>query len=159
MTDHDVPFHVEQLRDKVIPIVVTIIAAAASLGIGFGMEELFQAQLAEVAAQGVTFAAHAGVDATVDSAASNPDVFGQGFLHGVQTQADQLMAVFMPGDTVTNAATENVQNAVPVGTGANYMNGGNLGAAAALAAEKALRALGVQHSLQHGLDFVMSKQT
>ena len=37
MTDHNVPFHVEQLRDKVIPIAVTIIAAAVSLGIGFGM--------------------------------------------------------------------------------------------------------------------------
>lgn len=61
----------------------------------------------------------------------------------MQTQADQLKALFMPGDTVTNAAMENVQNGVPLGYGADYMNGGNLGATVTLAAERGLGALGV----------------
>lgn len=101
---------------------------------------------------------HAGVEATLNSASSNSDVVGQGFLHGVQTQADQLKALFMPCDTVTNMAKENVQNGVPLGYGADCMNGGDLGTTVTLADRgEGLGALRVQQGLQHELDFVMEK--
>ncbi|KAI8713001.1 hypothetical protein NCS52_01243200 [Fusarium sp. LHS14.1] len=138
-------------RDRVVPIVTNVLTA----GIGCGMSYL----LSDVAAMGVEGASAQGVmfdpptvGEAASSAAASPGSFVDGFFHGVEAQVDSVSAALDPGNTAANVTQATMENAVPLSVGTEFMDGGNVGFAAAAVVERFLVQQAVASSLEHMAD-------
>lgn len=157
MNENNIPFHKEQKRDMVIPMLISLVGVGTGLGVGLGMEEIAAAGVNQAAEAGVHAAAHAGAEATIQTAAAHPGDFIQGAIHGAVSQVEQTASVLLPGDMATNSAQEAISNAVPMTTGASFVNGMNIGYEGLFAADKFVAAVASQKLVDAGLDKMMSQ--
>jgi hypothetical protein len=106
MKEHDIPMSELRTRDKVLPIVTTAGVAIISLGMLHGLEGLASAGAASAAQHGVGPAgafATSGVEKTVEVATADPGSFVAGLVHGAETQAGQVGAVFDHANGISSA--------------------------------------------------------
>lgn len=139
MKKHEITPHECSLRDAIIPITTNVLTASIGFGTSLGLSEVACMGAEQAAAQGVMPAPNVDITETLISAVEAPTVFGQGFMHGVETQVDGVLAaLFEPGDAAANVAQTKIENAVPVGYcgGNTYINGASLGKTVAASMER-----------------------
>jgi hypothetical protein len=141
-----------QFRDRAVPIAISVLTAGVGFGTSCLLSDISGMGVEGATAQGVSFDPPTSVEEVVNSATMNPSGFVDGFFHGAEAQVDSVSAAFDSGDTAANVTQATVENVVPASVGSEYINGGNVGYAAAALVERFLIQHAVASSIEHRTD-------